>query len=684
MRVRIGSARLTNLGALICLAVIAASGCSEKAQGLSAPQDKYGSDAAYYLALLARQNGNEAEAIRLFTECASSGSGIAAARSKKEIEKTKKTNDADEAGKADDDSKEGKTIKESGTNETPEAIALLHECIAQKQYEKAYLYAKDAKQYILRGNITAAPIISDMGKAALYSAGGKANKAQEMDGIAKSVSCALDGGEAVYTAKFYAGRLYAMGKDIAHARSRFIEAANIALTSQQSDNALWYLLYSEMNASTDAMLKAFEDCHSKWYDASYFDDLMESLSQRLLSAGHYKSHANVCAALFADKKERPWAYTSCESAAQYAYIYARLVQEGFLAEGAEGLPSVQQAFEASLDGGAERYYKALAITHLLDGMNWREDDTAKAIFQTAMRVPKKKISIKSVGEKPINEKDINDAGERAQEDETENMKDTEKFLLGFVDFGLVCMIYGEWQNLVNDRDLYISEECTIRLADALYRAGNIEQCLRIASRTANHNSESAITRALLLCLFPLGYKDAIEAACHEFGVNEEYAFALVRSESFFNSEAKSTVGAAGLTQLMPSTARDTAKALKKSLGKDNITDEDILDPAVNIALGIKYLSDLTARMDGLPLLAFLSYNTGITRIRRYVKANNASAHPLPLDLLIETLPYQETRGYGRKLVSAAAMYGYLYYGKSVQSVVHDIFSSKQTVQEGEK
>ena len=132
-------------------------------------------------------------------------------------------------------------------------------------------------------------------------------------------------------------------------------------------------------------------------------------------------------------------------------------------------------------------------------------------------------------------------------------------------------------------------------------------------------------------------------------------YALVRSESFFDPNIKSAVGAVGLTQLMEFTASDVARKLK-------LTDYSLVDVETNLHIGTYYLAELLHRCDNSLLQAFFSYNAGITRVRRWLKSSLTefgTKSKLPMDLFLETLPYTETREYGRKLVSAATMYDFL-------------------------
>ena len=128
-------------------------------------------------------------------------------------------------------------------------------------------------------------------------------------------------------------------------------------------------------------------------------------------------------------------------------------------------------------------------------------------------------------------------------------------------------------------------------------------------------------------------------------------------------------GAQGLTQLMKPTAADIA-------GRLGVGTFDLADPATNILFGSYYLSSLVKRLDGNTMSALYAYNAGITKVRLWLKDAGVSDRPdgsRDGDIVLEGLPYAETREYGRKVLASAAVYGYLYYGKSTGDVVRELF-----------
>ena len=110
-----------------------------------------------------------------------------------------------------------------------------------------------------------------------------------------------------------------------------------------------------------------------------------------------------------------------------------------------------------------------------------------------------------------------------------------------------------------------------------------------------------------------------------------------------------------------------------------MTDYDILSPATNTRVGAYYLKELIGRTDDAPLLAVFAYNAGLSNVREWVRiarrdwyTTGKSAHRstgISMDLFLETLPYAETREYGRKVIAAAALYGWLYYKTNPADIV---------------
>jgi soluble lytic murein transglycosylase len=150
--------------------------------------------------------------------------------------------------------------------------------------------------------------------------------------------------------------------------------------------------------------------------------------------------------------------------------------------------------------------------------------------------------------------------------------------------------------------------------------------------------------------FPIPFHENVKAAARQAEVDPHFVFAITKQESAFNTEAKSPVGALGLMQLMPTTARATAKKAGLTFNQ-----QDLLRADKNIVLGANYLNELLDRFSGNRILVAAAYNAGPTRVRQWL---GKDGEKLPYDVWIETIPYKETRLYVQNILSFAVIYGY--------------------------
>ncbi len=164
--------------------------------------------------------------------------------------------------------------------------------------------------------------------------------------------------------------------------------------------------------------------------------------------------------------------------------------------------------------------------------------------------------------------------------------------------------------------------------------------------------------------FPLAYKDEISQSAAKAEIDSGWAMAIARRESSFMADAASPVGARGLMQLMPATARQIAKKPVQLAQLNN--------PILNIDYGTDYLNYLMKRNDGNLLMATAAYNAGYGRVKQWVPKDYA----LPADVWVETIPYRETRDYVK-----AVMAYYQIYNIRLNSPT-DVFKPLTTMQIG--
>ncbi|SDZ79076.1 transglycosylase SLT domain-containing protein [Microbulbifer marinus] len=155
--------------------------------------------------------------------------------------------------------------------------------------------------------------------------------------------------------------------------------------------------------------------------------------------------------------------------------------------------------------------------------------------------------------------------------------------------------------------------------------------------------------------FPLAFADIVDDVSRRMGkktaLDPYLIFAVARQESHFSHDAKSHAGALGLMQLLPSTARATARRA----GVRYRRSWDLLSPSTNITLGSFYLSTLLNRFDNNRFLAAAAYNAGPTRVASWLKETKRQ---LPYDVWIETIPYRETRKYVQNVLAYTVIYAY--------------------------
>ncbi len=151
--------------------------------------------------------------------------------------------------------------------------------------------------------------------------------------------------------------------------------------------------------------------------------------------------------------------------------------------------------------------------------------------------------------------------------------------------------------------------------------------------------------------YPRAFEPHVLISSKEFGVPSELIWAIMRAESRYRPEARSQVGAIGLMQMMPYTGAQVAKILSLS----QFSPEELLQPAVSIRFGARYLKRLSAQLSGkLPLIA-AAYNAGPHRAVGWVKAWGK----LDTDEFIEQIPYLQTRQYVKKVTHNFYIYAAL-------------------------
>ena len=144
------------------------------------------------------------------------------------------------------------------------------------------------------------------------------------------------------------------------------------------------------------------------------------------------------------------------------------------------------------------------------------------------------------------------------------------------------------------------------------------------------------------------FRDLTERYAAQAGIDPAWVYGLIRQESRFMIGARSNVGAHGLMQVMPATAREIA-------AKIGMSASDLHTMDGNIRMGTWYLSDAKRRLSNDEVMATAGYNAGPSRARRW-----QAATPLEGAIYAETIPFNETRDYVKKVMTNATYYASLF------------------------
>ena len=173
-----------------------------------------------------------------------------------------------------------------------------------------------------------------------------------------------------------------------------------------------------------------------------------------------------------------------------------------------------------------------------------------------------------------------------------------------------------------------------------------DRAINTADRTRNEHDYS------LRFLAPYG--DQVRAAALDQSLDDAWVYGLMRQESRFITSAKSSVGASGLMQLMPA----TAKWVAKKIGLTDYSHKQVNDTETNVLLGTSYMRLVMENLDNHPVLASAAYNAGPGRAKKW-----RADRPLEGAIYAETIPFNETRDYVKKVMSNSVYYSTLFNGK---------------------
>ncbi|GHU85065.1 hypothetical protein FACS189473_3620 [Spirochaetia bacterium] len=475
-------------------------------------------------------------------------------------------------------------------------------------------------------------LLTDLGRSFQFASTGSEGAELFRDWEAQLRSGGMAGGkmppqEAVrdtrYLLLYFAGRIERQRGNHTAAAAAFAQALDLAPDKLQADACIWYILNTNFQGKPDEMVPLLKTYIPRMEQAPYFEDIMDRLARHLTAKRQWRTLQEVYGLL------PPQAGGSAR--AQYAYILGRAAEAGYIAERAEDF------FRAAREEDrASFYYRALA---------------AHRLGTKEVTIPGKPAD----NSLPPAQRKVKDFPHPAEME----------FLLGFFqhEAGKLALPY------IQERQDALAIPELRTLAEALQADGQWDTSLRLILHYMEREDYRE-NRADFELYFPRPYRDLVERYGEAADIPPYLLYGLIRAESAFMADISSRVGASGLTQLMPDTAGEMAGRIKRQGGPDYRAEGaiDLQNPEVNIHLGSVYLRYLMDRLEN-PMLALLAYNGGYTRVRRW----KAAAPDLPVDLLTETIEYNETHDYGRRVMGAAAVYGYLYYNITMEAVIADIF-----------
>jgi soluble lytic murein transglycosylase len=151
--------------------------------------------------------------------------------------------------------------------------------------------------------------------------------------------------------------------------------------------------------------------------------------------------------------------------------------------------------------------------------------------------------------------------------------------------------------------------------------------------------------------YPAPYRESMQPRLRENGLEEAWVYGLMRQESRFASQAKSDVGAAGLMQIMPA----TAKWVARKMGMRDYRTALIHETEVNLKLGTYYMKNILTTFDNNAVMASAAYNAGPSRARQW-----RGEKPMEGAIYVETIPFDETRDYVKKVMSNTVYYSKIF------------------------
>lgn len=428
-----------------------------------------------------------------------------------------------------------------------------------------------------------------------------------LDGLRAGVT-----GDALYALEHARGRLYRALNWWPQARAAFQKALPLAVTPEDHKKTAWNWLNAWVNVRASGALGPFLQVYAGTDDPAYFTDVFDNWVTELVQDRQW----GLLVALWRDLGHR----LAAGDRATVGFILARLATHGLVDLKNAGINLSPEALLTQVIEVQPYSYEA-----------W----VARAVLGRSVAWPDQAPRTVAL---------------------TDRTRERVRLWESMLGFGLAKSMASQVAASTEPLD----PEFVGRAVSFLQAQGHFRPSLQVLYRQLR-DPGVVLTKALAQRLYPLAFHDIVTERAEAEGLEPSLLFGLIREESSFDPEAKSWVGAHGLTQLMPATAAETAQRLRMKT-------YDLSLPADNIKMGARYLSTMI-KSQGRIYLALMAYNAGGARIRPW----KDSMGKLPEEIFVEAVPIAETRGYVKKILTSTVMTGVLHYNKSVDEMVRLIY-----------
>jgi soluble lytic murein transglycosylase len=493
--------------------------------------------------------------------------------------------------------------------EFPEDLMILFEAVARvSEYDWRRAEQKFSEFFAPEGTLLEEKIRCITGSVAkgIYAAAANTGKTKMWGGhLLQAAENAEHGGSVLLE---YSGRCYRLARNYLKSAAVLKRAFLRTNDAGDRDRILWYRLSSIYKSSTGQFIEELPRVMGLIQDHDYFTDIFSSVLSALADQRKWEEIYRIHRII----RESD----AAESKILYSLMSFILLHEGFLSVPPEEAELIKTFFNRDAVSAEKFSYPSLI---------------ADAILDLAPHYPEGIIPM---------------AGSR---------NSTEIIAEGYFSYQLLP----EGYHYVIDRHEDISDLLLMEFAGKLKEKGLHTFSIRLWNRIKNDTIP--MSSPFFEAAYPKAFENTMAEVIGEYSLPEHIFYALIREESYFDSEVVSWAGAVGLAQLMPSTAEDIAGRLRMEA-------EDLTDPEINLELGGWYFAWLLDMFE-LPLYALAAYNGGQGRVKQWIRKDGS----LPTVLFAETIPLWETRGYIKKVLVTAVIYGYVYDRTSIRTTVLKIF-----------